>query len=125
MVKFCADIVYHKKGVFMKRIVVIFFLLILNVNINALDSIIQIEQNGQINNGSGNHFVIDDNKFNIIISNTNGEPIHIFVYHNNQMFLKYQYPISCENTVMFHPASVLIRHRERPNANEKIPLWVF
>jgi hypothetical protein len=91
------------------------------VNANAFDSLIHIEQNNRINNGSGNYFVIDDNKFDIVISNTNNKPIHIFVYHNDRMFSKYQYPLSCENTVMFHPASALTNDS---NENKELTLYI-
>jgi hypothetical protein len=105
----------------MKRIIDIFFLLITVVNVNSLDSQIYIEQNNQINNGSENYFVINDDKFDIIISNTNNKSIHIFAYHNDQMFSKYKYPIMCENTVMFHPASALINNA---NENKELTLYI-
>jgi hypothetical protein len=99
----------------MKRAIFLLFTLIVTIKVNAFDSIIQIEQNNQINNGSDDYFIIEDNKFNLIISNANDKAIHIFVYHNNQMFTKYQYPIHCEDTVTFHPATALINNNDENN----------
>jgi hypothetical protein len=84
------------------------FAILINVGAYSFDGLIQLQQNNRMINGSGSYFVIDDNKFNIFIKNVLNETIHIFAYHNNTMFTRYNYPIKSEETVMFHPATGLI-----------------
>jgi hypothetical protein len=80
-----------------------------------------IEQNGTNINGLNDFYTIEDRKFNILVNNVNDKTICIFAYHSEEMFTKYSYPVKCENTVIFHPATALI---DSANANKEITLTI-
>jgi hypothetical protein len=69
---------------------------------------IQIKQDNKFINEYNGFYTITDKIFDIIINDVGDKIIHIFAYHNDEMFRKYQYPEKSENTVMFHPATALI-----------------
>jgi hypothetical protein len=82
---------------------------------------ILIEQNNRIIIEENGVYSIDDQKLNILVKNADCKTIHIFAYHNEEMFEKYSYPIKCENTVIFHPATALI---DRADENMEITLTI-
>ncbi|WP_461247081.1 hypothetical protein [Treponema sp. R6D11] len=82
---------------------------------------VSIEQNGKNVNASNDIYTLEDQKFNILINNVNDKTIHIFAYHNEEMFSKYSYPVECENTVIFNPATALI---DNANENKEITLTI-
>ncbi|QQO10925.1 hypothetical protein [Breznakiella homolactica] len=105
----------------MKNYVLLFLSVFININIHAFNGTIKIEQNNKIKNSTGNFYSIEDGKFTLILSNLNQENIRIFVYHDDSMFEKYQYPIKCEDTVMFHPATALSNNTDE---NNEITLYI-
>jgi hypothetical protein len=105
----------------MKRAMVVLFFIIIIVEAYAFDSVVTLEQYNLINTGSGNNFSINDDKFNIIVTNANNKTIHIFVYHDNQMFSRYNYPVKIENTVIFHPATALANSNDN---NNEVTLYI-
>jgi len=80
---------------------------------------IKIRQNNQIVHESANIYKIADNKFEILVTNKNNNIISIFAYHNDEMFNKYAYPVKCQDTVIFRPATSLINNAD---ANGEITL---
>jgi len=80
-----------------------------------------IEQDGVNIKGLNGLYTIEDQKFNILISNAENKNIHIFAYHNEEMFSKYSYPVERKNTVIFHPATALI---DSADENKEITLVV-
>jgi hypothetical protein len=82
---------------------------------------IAIEQNNKNIEESNGFYTIEDQKFNILINNAQDKTIHIFAYHSGEMFTKYYYPVKCENTVMFHPATALI---DSADENKEITLTI-
>jgi hypothetical protein len=80
-----------------------------------------IEQNGRNINEITGFYTIEDQKFNILIRNADNKTIHIFAYHSGEMFKKYVYPVKCENTVIFHPATALITGADE---NKEITLTI-
>jgi hypothetical protein len=105
----------------MKGMMVVLLSLIIIVSAHAFDSVVSIEQNKRIINSSENNFLIDDDKFNIIVTNANRHMIQIFVYHNDQMFSRYNYPVKCEDTVIFHPATILANANDH---NNEVKLYI-
>jgi len=75
---------------------------------------VSVEQNNKNINESNDVYTLEDQKFNILVNNVDDKIIHIFAYHNDEMFSKYSYPVECEKTVIFHPATALIN-----SANEE------
>jgi len=82
---------------------------------------VKLQQNNRIMDISEDKYTIADNKFELLIPNESKSAIHIFVYHSDEMFTKYTYPIKCENTVIFHPATVII---DNANENKEITLTI-
>ena len=80
-----------------------------------------IEQNNKIIMEENGVYTINDQKFSILVKNAGNRTIHIFAYHNEEMFKKYSYPIKCENTVIFHPATALIN---KADENMEITLTI-
>lgn len=80
-----------------------------------------VEQNDRSINELNGLYTIEDQKFNILVNNVNNKTVHIFVYHNEDMFRRYTYPVKCENTVIFHPATALINSA---NENKEITLTI-
>ncbi|MDR1858549.1 MAG: hypothetical protein LBQ69_03680 [Treponema sp.] len=80
-----------------------------------------IEQNNRIIIEENGVYSIDDQKLNILVKNADNRTIHIFAYHNEEMFKKYSYPIKCENTVIFHPATALM---DKADENMEITLTI-
>jgi hypothetical protein len=88
---------------------------------NARTFEVKLRQNDRIIDTSENWCTIADNKFEILVTNETKKNIHIFAYHNNEMFNKYTYPIKCEDTVIFHPAAFLI---DNADENGEITLTI-
>lgn len=82
---------------------------------------IKIRQNNQNINESAGIYNIADNKFEILVSNKNNNIISIFAYHSGEMFNKYSYPVKCQDTVIFHPATSLINDADE---NREITLYI-
>jgi hypothetical protein len=82
---------------------------------------VSIEQNNKDINESNDFYILEDQKFNILLNNVDDKIIHIFAYHNEEMFKKYSYPVECKDTVIFHPATALINSA---NENKEITLTI-
>jgi len=82
---------------------------------------VSIEQNNKNINESNDIYTLEDKKFNILINDVDDKTIHIFAYHNDEMFSKYSYPVECENTVIFNPATALIDNADK---NTEITLMI-
>jgi len=82
---------------------------------------ISVEQNNKNINESNGSYPLEDQKFNILINNIDDKTIQIFAYHNEDMFSKYPYPVECENTVIFNPATALT---DNADENKEITLTI-
>ncbi|MDR2596163.1 MAG: hypothetical protein LBC76_02460, partial [Treponema sp.] len=82
---------------------------------------VSIEQNNKNINESNDIYTLEDKKFNILINDVDDKIINIFAYHNDEMFSKYSYPVECENTVIFNPATALI---DNADENKEITLMI-
>jgi len=80
-----------------------------------------IEQNNKNINELNGFFTLEDQKFNISVNNAENKIIHIFAYHNEEMFRKYSYPVECKDTVIFNPATALI---DGADENKEITLTI-
>jgi len=82
---------------------------------------VSIEQNNKNINESNDVYTLEDKKFNILINDVDDKTIHIFAYHDDEMFSKYSYPVECENTVIFNPATALTDNADK---NTEITLMI-
>jgi len=69
---------------------------------------VSIEQNNKIIEEINGYYTLEDQKFSILVNNADDKVIQIFAYHSDEMYNKYSYPVECEKTVIFHPATALI-----------------
>jgi len=82
---------------------------------------VSIEQNNKNINESNGIYTLEDQKFNILVNDIDNKTISIFVYHSDEMYSKYSYPVECEKTVIFNPATALI---DNANENKEITLAI-
>lgn len=82
---------------------------------------VQIRQNISLNAGQNNNYTIEDNKFELLINNEDKNIINIFAYHSDEMFNRHSYPIKCEDTVIFHPATAIINSADE---NKEVTLTI-
>ena len=113
----------------MKKVILpIFFILVFFIldpcsSLPPVDNTFEVKlrQDNQIIDVLQGSCAISDNKFEILITNKNKRDINIFAYHSDEMFTKYSYPIKCDKTVIFHPATFII---DNADENKEITLTI-
>jgi len=89
------------------------------VSVNSEAFEVFVEQNDKKINELNGFYLLEDQKFNILVRNAGDKPINIFAYHSDEMFRKYTYPVECNKTVIFHPGTALIDNADK---NKEISL---